>query len=365
LKDIVDGCQNFLSELKRTLEKYKELGTQQASVRKKVKRVWKQLDWDPQDIRELRSRISVNITLLNAFNRRLTRDNTVKLVRYYEDEERQAILDWLTLIDYTPQQNDFLGRRQAGTGQWLLGSAEFKAWVETNKQTLFCPGIPGAGKTILTSIVVEELSTRFQNDTSIVVAYVYCNFRRQDEQRTEDLLASLLRQLAQGRSSLPESVKSLYNRHKVNRTRPSVDEISKTLQSVAAICSRVFILVDALDECRVSGGCRSTFLSEIFALQTKYGINLFTTSRFIPEVTEKFKREPSLEIRANEQDVRRYVDGHISHLPSFVGRNPDLQQEIKTEIVKAVDGMYVALYILVRILLTSLGFCWHSSILIL
>ena len=61
--------------------------------------------------------------------------------------EHRMILDWLTPIDYAPQQSDFISRRQAGTGEWLLGSEQFKTWVETEKQTLFCPGIPGAGKT--------------------------------------------------------------------------------------------------------------------------------------------------------------------------------------------------------------------------
>src|ERR1700686_5109446 len=77
------------------------------------------------------------------------------------------ILNWLTKIDYGPQQSDFLGRREAGTGQWLLDSGKFQAWVENKKQTLFCPGIPGAGKTILTSIVVDQLMTRFENDKTI------------------------------------------------------------------------------------------------------------------------------------------------------------------------------------------------------
>ena len=370
LDDIIDGCQNVLTKLQHTIDKYSELASQQSSVRKKVKRAWKRLALEPEDIRELRSRIIVNITLLNAFNGRLARDNAIKLVRYHEDEERQTVLDWLTAVDYAPQQSDFLGRRQAGTGQWLLGSAEFKVWVETNKQTLFCPGIPGAGKTILTSIVVEELSARFQgdgdsdgdSDSGIVIAYLYCNFRRQDEQRIEDLLASLLKQLSQGRQALPESIRSLYDQHKARRSRPSVDEISKTLQSVAATYSRVFILIDALDECLINDGCRARLLSEIFELKTKHGANLFTTSRFIPDVIEKFKHDPSLEIRANEEDVQRYVNGHISNLPSFVGRNLDLQNEIKTEIIKAVDGMYVPFCIL-RIPLNSPGFYLHNFIL--
>jgi len=106
--------------------------------------------------------------------------------------------------------------------------------------------------------------------------------------------------------------------------------------------SRAFIVVDALDECRASNGCRSRFLSEIFNLQAKSKANIFATSRFIPEITERFEGSMLLEIRASEHDVRRYVDGHMSHLPSFVGRSLDLQEEIKAEIVKAVDGMYVS-----------------------
>ena len=259
-------------------------------------------------------------------------------------EERVKVLNWLTPIDYAAQQSDFIRLRQAGTGQGLLGSPEFKAWVQTEKQTLFCPGIPGAGKTILASIVVDELTTRFSDDESIGVAYVYCNFRRQGEQKAEDLLASLLKQLAQGQPSLPDSVQSLYDKHKGKPTRLSLDDTTRTLQSVVTMYSRVFIIVDALDECQTSEGCRSRFLSAILALSARCGANVFATSRFLPEITEKFNGRPSLEIRASEQDVRTYINGHLSHLPSFVARSPDLQEDIKTAIIKAVDGMYV-LYI--------------------
>jgi ankyrin repeat protein len=256
-------------------------------------------------------------------------------------DEDTVILNWLTPIDYGPQQSDYFRRRQAGTGQWLLDSKEFQKWLETSKQTLFCPGIPGAGKTILTSIVVDHLMTWPKNSSNIGIAYLYCDFRRREKQKAEDLLASLLKQLSQGWSTLPDGVKVLYDRHKTKRTRPSLGEILGALQSVAAIYSRVFIVVDALDECQVSDGCRSRLLSEIFNIQVKCGASVFATSRFIPEIIEKFHHCTSLEICASDEDVWKYLNGHMFLLPPFVLRRPDLQEEIKTEITKAVNGMYV------------------------
>jgi hypothetical protein len=255
-------------------------------------------------------------------------------------DEQDIILSWLTSTDYISQQNDFFGCRQAGTGRWLLDTAEFQSWMRTEKQTLFCPGIPGAGKTILTSILIDELTTRFRNDEDIGIAYIYCNFRRQDEQRAEDLFASLLKQLARNRLCLPEIVKSLYNEHKDKQTRPSFDELSKALQLVAVLYSRIFIVVDALDECHASDGFRPKFLSEIFTLQDKCKASIFATSRFIPEITSKFIQSMSVEIRARDEDVKRYLEGHMKQLPSFVERNQQLQEEIKTKISGAVDGMY-------------------------
>jgi hypothetical protein len=258
-------------------------------------------------------------------------------------QNHQIILDWLTAIDYAPQQNDFINRRQEGTGQWLLDSTEFLIWLNTDKRTLFCPGIPGAGKTILTSIVVNDLNRRFADDPTICIAYIYFNFRRQEEQKAEDLLANLLKQLlAQGASSLPDNVTSLYDKHKSKHTRPSIKEISRAIRSVAATCSRVFIIVDALDECQVFDGCRARFLSEIFSLQEECGVNFLATARFIPDITERFKQVMTLKIRASDEDVRRYIEGHMFRLPGFILRSLELQEEVKTKIIESVQGMCVA-----------------------
>src|ERR1044072_1546253 len=142
----------------------------------------------------------------------------VEIIRSKLDKKEDGeILNWLTPVEYGAQQSEFLRRRQPGTGQWLLKSTEYQSWLNSGKQTLFCPGIPGAGKTILTSIVVDDLPRRFQSETKIGIAYLYCNFRRKDEQKIEDMLASLLKQLAECQSFLSRSVEELYNGHKKKR----------------------------------------------------------------------------------------------------------------------------------------------------
>jgi hypothetical protein len=78
LTSIAEGCHNVLKALDKTLERYQELGSDTKdcdlkSFRFKVRRGWKRLVLEPEDLKELRNRITSNITLLNAFNERVTK----------------------------------------------------------------------------------------------------------------------------------------------------------------------------------------------------------------------------------------------------------------------------------------------------
>jgi hypothetical protein len=92
------------------------------------------------------------------------------------DQKRKEILGWLSPANFYSQQSDFIKRQQEGTGKWLLESNKFQEWQHGKKQTLFCPGIPGAGKTITTSIVVDYLLKSYRNDQTTGIAFLYCNF---------------------------------------------------------------------------------------------------------------------------------------------------------------------------------------------
>ncbi|KAF5576103.1 ankyrin repeat [Fusarium pseudoanthophilum] len=257
--------------------------------------------------------------------------------RKMDRKEDLEILEWLTPVNYGPQQSDNFSQRQKGTGEWLLSSKEFQDWVETGK-TLFCPGVPGAGKTIITSIVINELTARFGDDDTVGIAYIYGNYRRFEEQKLDHLLKSLLKQLVQGQSSMPASLKALYDKHKVSKTRASVEEVSVAIHFIAGLYSRVFIVIDALDELKETSGCRNRFLEEIFKLQTQCAAKTFATSRFIPEITEVFKGDTTIEILAHDEDVRSFLDSKISQSGKLLQTHRDM---IKTEIAKSVDGMFL------------------------
>ena len=57
------------------------------------------------------------------------------------DQERQAIIDWLSPLNFFITQDDIFNRRQEGTGEWFLKSDVFQSWLSTLGDTLWCPGI--------------------------------------------------------------------------------------------------------------------------------------------------------------------------------------------------------------------------------
>jgi hypothetical protein len=263
----------------------------------------------------------------------------VELLEHQKDEQHQACLGWLSSTGYAEVQSEYASQRQPGTGEWLLESSIFQDWVSKPWATLFCPGIPGAGKSILASVIIEELNTRYENDHTVGIAYFFCSFQTHDDQsqKLESILACLLRQLAQGLPQIPEGLKALFQKHKGRGSRPSLEEYFLSFRATLNQCSRAFIVIDALDECHSSTVAR--LLDFILELQASNSLNFLATSRLIPEITARFKNKPTCEIRAAMSDVMEYLWGNLSILPSFVSRDPKLQEDIVHKITDAADGM--------------------------
>ncbi|KAI0893355.1 ankyrin repeat protein [Annulohypoxylon nitens] len=266
--------------------------------------------------------------------------NILNIQSKLEKNKDLVILRWLLTLDYVSQQSDFINRRQPGTGQWLLDSEKYRMWVNNENQTLFCKGIPGAGKTILSSAVVNDLMRRATDDHTIAVAYIYFNFKRENEQKVVDLLKSILGQFLRGLSYLPDFAKELHEKAERDGTPLLIKEVLDAICEAIKLYSRTFLVVDALDECQTSNGCRSNFLDCILAPQFLEN-NLFITSRHLPDIEQYFEGCMKQEILASSDDVRRYIGGHMLDLPGFVVTNPELQERIKDEIIQAAEGMFL------------------------
>lgn len=207
---------------------------------------------------------------------------------------------------------------------------------------MFCPGIPGGGKTIIASIVVDRLQSQFGDDDRVGIAFLYCNFRRRAEQSARDLLGSLLRQLLARLPTVPESMLKIYEECEKKKRKATFQEIVDGLRAVIGSLSRCFLVVDALDESQVSRDGRDRFLTELFKLQESTNANIFATSRHIPDIESRFDGALKVEIRGNKDDIRRYLVSSLPMLRSFVARNQDLQDQILDVISTSVDGMCVA-----------------------
>ncbi|CAG7561908.1 unnamed protein product [Fusarium equiseti] len=277
---------------------------------------------------------------------------TRELVLEEQIREEERYLNWLTPIDHGNKHRDVLRQRQAETGQWVLESKKFQKWLcATKPETLLCPGIPGAGKTFIAATVIDRLQQQFRHDTDIAVLFIYFDFNRQIEQTAENLIASLVKQLARLR---PGTLSRLYQDHQRDQTRPSWEELSKALHTVAALYTKLFLVVDAVDECQ-NDGTRKRFLQAIFDLQAQTRTNILGSSRHDTEIQQKFQNSAVLEIHAGSQDIERYIDGNMHKLPDFVESSRELSSKIKKQIIARVDGMFLLATLYVNLLIGQIS----------
>lgn len=269
-----------------------------------------------------------------------TRQVVVSLDQRQDDQERHEILSWLSPIDPSAQLNEVFRARQEGTGAWLLDTTEFQKWFTGETNALFGPGIPGAGKTILSSVVIDHLQRRLVGQSDFGITYFFCNYRQQ--QTTLSTFSALLRQLVRCQPTLPDGIISMHKEFKKSGRLPSEEDVFRELGSAIASFSRVFLIIDALDECPARDGVRSVrspMLRKLLSLCEQHKVHIFATSRPDQEISAHFSSGVSVEITARREDIERYVDERMDELDTLIKRKPELKSDIKFAIVGAAKGM--------------------------
>ncbi len=188
------------------------------------------------------------------------------------------------------------------------------------------------------SIVVDFLVQRKKNlQENFGIAHIYCNYKELQNQTAEKLVSRLLQQLLQQMGDIPKYIEALYEDHVKGETRLGREEGLTILQSIAASFVRVFIVIDALDEC--DPAILNGFIRPLTKLPD---IRILVTSRDLPYIERCFASSQRLEIRASEVDIRSYVQDRIEEeveLADFINEDDTLHERIVGTLVQRSCGM--------------------------
>ncbi|KAJ6545381.1 hypothetical protein B0H19DRAFT_862875, partial [Mycena capillaripes] len=116
--------------------------------------------------------------------------------------KRDKIIEWYSPLNFFLRQADIFNTWEPGTGDWLLQDARLTRWKSGKGLVLWCRGIPGAGKTVLVSIVVDYLRTHMDRE-DVGVAALYLGHKEAYIHSPSTLLAGLWRQLVFKKSISP------------------------------------------------------------------------------------------------------------------------------------------------------------------
>ena len=170
------------------------------------------------------------------------------------------------------------------------------------------------------------------------VLYYYGDYRKEQEQMGYNGYGTFLKQLLQYQSSIPDYFMTLFRQHTKNDTHFTDAERFEMFESLTSAFDSIYLVVDALDE--VPKELRRKVLPRFGKSPTLHNrINVLFTSRDIPQILDEIDWDDKLEIRADEEDIRKYVAGRIDDLPSFVSRRVDIQKSISDAVVTSAEGM--------------------------
>jgi hypothetical protein len=267
-----------------------------------------------------------------------------------QEERLGKICTWLSAPDPSTNYHKAHKQRQAETGLWLLQNARFAEWKEGAASRLWLYGIPGCGKTILSSTIIEHLLQHCQDDAGTVTAYFYFDFNDAQKQDPELMLRSLLCQLLQRSATVPKGVDALFSSCDNGQRQPSLHALLEVTPQMMQQFTHVYIVLDALDEC--------TQRPELMdVLETVAGwqldnIHLLMTSRKerdIESSLENHVREEDticLQRDVVDEDIQRYVQQRLSDDMTLAKWNKDaaIRQEITAALMHGARGMYVSLF---------------------
>ena len=277
--------------------------------------------------------------------------------RSHDQEERLGkICSWLSAPDPSTNYHKAHKQRQAETGLWLLESAKFAKWKESVASRLWLYGIPGCGKTILSSTIIEHLLQHCHDDIRMVTAYFFFDFNDAQKQNPELMLRSLLCQLLRRSVMIPKGVDALFSSCENGQRKPSLYALLDVTRQVAQEFVHVYIALDALDECTQRQGLMDVL--ETVAAWQLGNVHLLMTSRKERDIESSLdsyvKDTICLQRDVVDRDIQRYMQQRLTDDKTLAkwNKHAAVRQKIEAALMRGARGMYVFKHFFVELKLT-------------
>ncbi|KAH6884737.1 hypothetical protein BKA70DRAFT_136350 [Coprinopsis sp. MPI-PUGE-AT-0042] len=266
------------------------------------------------------------------------------------------------ILDGVPNYRDIhtanLGRATLGTGPRFSEWDEFGEW--TNPQGLlkamWGSGMPGAGKTIFASIVINEVESRAQAvDSPVSVGYIYFRYSDHMTATVRDFLMVLVKQTIERHSRCLLIFNQMFARHVRERSQPSEDELLRLLHRFAQVMAATFYFLEALDEAPIN--IQLDLLKRLSSLHVK----LFITSRPLPSLEPCLPGVHRFPIVAQDRDLDLHINKAISHSTTLetILKHADLQ--LREKIMMTIKRKSGGMFLHASLQLDALGDCTSVS----
>ena len=189
----------------------------------------------------MKTAISKNVDHLVALDRH---SHAVALKR-----RKEQIFQWLAAPDPSSNHNKACQIKQRETGRWLIGSTSYIKWKEQRSSFLWLHGIPGCGKTVLCSTIIEDIASTRQNSSRHVLAYFYFIFNDSEKQTCGGLVRSLVAQLFGQSLESSKTMETLFVECADGQRTPTYNSLVQALRDLSQSFEQVYLVLDALDEC--------------------------------------------------------------------------------------------------------------------
>ncbi|KAF3386295.1 Ankyrin-3, partial [Penicillium rolfsii] len=268
-----------------------------------------------------------------------------KSVTEFIDQQRiDYVNQWLSPVNAASNHTSATKLRYQGTGNWFLDGQEFQQWLSTENSFLWLHAIPGGGKTILASTVIEWLRTHKKNSEA-ALAYFYCDYKDKHKQSPTRIVSTILSMLASQNNDVFDRIQAFFERQ--SKENPAYtaefDELLNNFNNfVANSFETIFIVVDALDESE-DRECVAEALKRIF--ETCKYVKVLVTSRHEIDIARTFDHLPNTTIKATDVagDIELYVKAEVAtkiKTRKMKLRDPNLESVICDTLIDGAHGMF-------------------------